>query len=191
MQIAGTDYVVSGDRWWSVNFDSAAQLGVDATIRYFGSATSSTYFDPEFFSWMSTSGYDENNMIVFYRPLYSSTWEPYTGNFTLSPQGSTTNWTGRIQFENMLPGDYCWGVRTGQVNVLENNQQKTKVYFESGALYLTGTFEGEVSVYDSAGKKIVSDNKKRESSLRFDANNWASGVYVVRTGIEDFKTYKP
>jgi aminopeptidase N len=191
MQIPATDYIVTGDRWWSVNFDSTTHIGIDATIRYYGSPTSSTYYDPEFFTWMSTSGFDENDLILFYRPLYSSEWTPYAGNYTLSTMGSSTNWSGRIQLTNLLPGDYAWGVRTGAIGIAEQLQPELTATFYNDHLELSGPYEGNLKVYDSSGKTINESKKGKDVRLSISSSDWASGVYVVHTEKTDFKIFKP
>lgn len=177
-----TDIVVSNDRWWSVQcgqFTSSPSLQL--TLRFFGNPTSSTNYDPLFFAPLFNSTFTENDLKIFYRANGAQPWAVWE-DALIEPLGSATNWNGRVQIFNVMPGDYCWGIQTGIINTEESipNVHSVSVYSTPSKLLhmITENHKGQFTIYDMMGKQVEQLHViQRHSTVNME--NWAAGTYLV------------
>lgn len=175
-----TDYFLSNDRWWLIDGE-LGNAALDIFFPYYGSSTSTNYYDIEFFAELAQLGFTENDLKIFYRPDGLSEWTLWE-DFSVSTQGSPTNYAGRIRANNIQKGQYCWGVQTGNVSVLENELNP-----------------GSVAVFSQPGKRIVVENPYKNGYLQLyamsgelvgnysltsgrniiDVNSMSAGTYLV------------
>lgn len=183
-----TDIVVSNDRWWSVQCAQASASPVmQLTLRFFGNPTSSTQYDPLFFAPLFNSAFTENDLKIYYRANGAQQWSEWE-NYLIETLGSATNWNGRVQIFNVLPGDYCWGIQTGIINTEEivPNVHSVAVYSTPSKLLhlITENQKGQFSIYDVMGKQIEQLQVNQRHST-FNMENWAAGTYLVVYSFND------
>jgi hypothetical protein len=188
-----TDIVLSNDRCWSVQCGQFyASPEMNLTLRFFGNETSSTYYDPLFFEYLSTTSFTENDLKIFYRSFENDEWVLWD-SFLIETLGSATNWNGRVQIFDVLPGYYCWGVQTGIINTEEivPNVQSVSVYTSPDAHLhmISENTQGIFTIYDVLGKQIDAIHvQQRHTNL--DMNAWATGTYLVVYSFNDIvKTF--
>jgi aminopeptidase N len=188
-----TDIIVSNDRWWSVQCGQFyTQPDIQLTLRFFGSPTSSTPYDPQFFGNLVNSSFTENDLKVYYRSFENHQWVEWD-NYLIESLGSPTNWNGRVQIFNVLPGDYCWGIQTGIINTEEivPNVHSVSVYTSPDAHLhmISENTKGTFTIYDVLGKQIDAISvQQRHTNL--DMNAWAAGTYLVVYSFNDIvKTF--
>ncbi len=187
-EIPLTDIVVSNDRWWSV--DGLGDLPVHnarLTMRFFGNSTSQTYYDPLFFAPLFNSTFNETNLRVYYRRNGAEPWVEW-GDYVIETLGSPNNWNGRVQINNAVDGEYCWGIQTGIINTEEivPNVHSVSVYTSPDARLhmVTENSKGTFTIYDVLGKQIDAiPVQQRHTNL--DMNAWAAGTYLVVYSFND------
>ncbi|MFZ4784430.1 MAG: M1 family aminopeptidase [Flavobacteriales bacterium] len=180
-----TNIVLSPDRWWMIDgqFEGAH---LDADFKYYGSSTSSNYFDPLFFELMQAAGKTENDMVLFYRPDGAATWTPWN-SFEIQTQGSATNYTGRITAFDIAPGQYAWGFNADEVGITElPNDHSVVVYIDPQAqLHLRCDSDyGHFTIYDAQGKQLRRVSSRRGEVVE-NISDLASGTYLIRYCLGD------
>jgi hypothetical protein len=188
------DYYISPDRWWNV-FRSGDTGILNATIRYYGDSTQSRYFDPLFFQYIESMGYNEDSIVLMHRADPSQEWSVFLG-YQLFTIPLTDNWQGRIKIDNLVSGQYAWAVRNSPLLAPVLASQGIRIVAANGKLSGSGLDElGTVAITDSAGRTIFSDDC--EFQFEIDTRGWAGGVYDVHVGsmrmnmLYTFKVYIP
>ena len=189
--IAGTNIVLSADRWWNVDgsFDGA---DLEGEIKYYGNSTSVTYYDPILFTQMAAEGKTENDIQLYYRPDGASAWSLWP-DFEIQTQGNSTNFTGRVHFNGMQKGQYALGYLSDVTSVepLSNAGSGVTVFIDpSNLIHMDSQKkEGEFSIYDSTGRIIVRLDTQ-DAPLRYSINDLAVGTYLIVFGsTEETKTF--
>ncbi len=180
--IPSTDIVVSNDRWWSV--DGLGDLPVHnarLTMRFFGNSTSFTYFDPLFFEPLFNSTFNENDLRIYYRKNGVEPWTEWS-DYIIETLGSPTNWNGRVQINNAIDGEYCWGIQTGIINTEEivPNVHSVSVYTSPDAHLhmISENTQGIFTIYDVLGKQVEAISVQQRHT-NIDMNGWTAGTYLV------------
>lgn len=182
--IPGTDIFISPDRWWSVIVSDETTSQFEARFPYQGNPGSNNYFDPIFFEYLEANGYTENDLVLMYRPLYSTIWTEYQGEYAVNTQGGETNWTGRIEVPGLGSGDYTWAIHTGVISVNESPRDQTlQVFFNTtGELQVTTSAPAQIEIFDTLGKRIIQFENQFTSTKTF---NGAPGIYFVKWSMND------
>jgi len=188
------EYYISPDRWWNV-FRSGDTGVLNATIRYYGDSTQSKYFDPLFFQSLESFGFNEDSIVLLYRPNPTQSWSVFP-DYQLYTIPLTDNWQGRIKIGNLVSGQYAWAVRNAPLLQQELGSHGIRVVAANGKLFGFGLDElGTVAITDNSGRTIFSS--ECEFQFEIDTRNWARGVYHVHVGsmrmnmIYAFKVYIP
>jgi aminopeptidase N len=188
------EYYISPDRWWNV-FRSGDTGTLSATIRYYGDSLQSRYFDPQFFDYLETFGYNEDSIVLLYRPDPTQSWSLFP-DYELITTPGIDNWQGRIKIGNLLSGQYVWAVPNSPLLRPEVVSDGIKIYTSVGKLHGYGLDAlGTVAVTDPSGRTIYSADC--EYQFIIDTDSWAKGVYQVRIGsmqmnqLYTFKVYIP
>jgi hypothetical protein len=175
--IPGTDYFISPDRCWFVQGDIPDDAVISARIKYYGNDGSNNYYDPQFFTWIEENGFDEDSIILLHRPDALSLWVE-ADNYITNTQGSSTNWTGRIEITGLRTGWYAWAVRTGTVGISSNDQPDWSAWFGSNGDIHCGLSDGElIHIFDTQGK-LVQSAQVRNGMLT--ASQISQGIYLLR-----------
>ncbi|MFM2000263.1 MAG: hypothetical protein RL204_2210 [Bacteroidota bacterium] len=189
--IAGTNIVLSADRWWNVDglFEGA---DIEGEIKYYGNNTSVTYYDPIFFTQMAAEGLTENEIQLYYRPDGASTWSLWP-DFEIQTQGNATNFAGRVHFNGMLKGQYALGYlsNTTSVETTSVAGSGVTVFIDaSNVIHMNSQKkEGEFVIYDSTGRMIVRLNSQ-EKEIQHSIQDLSAGTYLVVFGsTEETKTF--
>jgi hypothetical protein len=188
------DYYISPDRWWNV-FRSGDTGILNATIRYYGDSTQSRYFDPLFFQYVESMGYNEDSIVLMHRADPSQEWSVFP-DYQLFTIPLTDNWQGRIKIDNLVSGQYAWAVRNSPLLQPELASPGIRVVAANGKLSGFGLDElGTVAITDNSGRTIYSADC--EFQFEIDTRGWAAGVYNVHVGsmrmnmLYTFKVYIP
>jgi len=184
-----TEYMVAADRWWLIQSNMPEDASLDATIRFYGNPMSGTYYDPEFFPAIESFGRTEDDLVILYRENGMSEWSEWL-NFEVSPQGSTTNWNGRIEIFGLRPGQYCWGIKTGQVEVPAEYQTPVNLSARSlgNGKFRVESRQGIVELMDIHGRLMRSEHSMGE--VEMDLGNYPAGIYLFRMGYDAVRVYK-
>lgn len=180
------EYYISPDRWWRVYHDGVAQnVDFKTSILYYGNQTQTNYFDPLFFQYVANQGLNEDSLIVVYRPDGASPWQVWS-DFTVVTFPGLTNWTGRIDINHVLPGDYAWAVRTGLVSIEESELDAVSITQTSNMLlFNSDNSSGELIIFDAKGRIVMST--RIQGAMKISTEEWASGIYVIRWQEENSK----
>jgi hypothetical protein len=120
-----------------------------------------------------------------WRPDAQSEWIEYD-NYELNIQGSEDNWTGRFDINDLRPGWYAWAVHTGIVSADSpfNNLDISCYFDRDGYLHISGK-NALIEVCDITGKTVY-----RGKESRIAAQNWSTGVYVIKADQKEIKITK-
>ncbi len=188
------DYYISPDRWWNV-FRSGESGLLNATIRYYGDSTQSRFFDPMFFDYLETFGYNEDSIVLLHRTNPSQPWSLFS-DYELITTPGTDNWQGRIKIGNLISGQYTWAVPNSPLLHPEVVSDGITIYTSSGKLHGFGLDAlGTVSITDNSGRTVYSADCEYQFTI--DTTSWAQGIYHVHIGsmvmniLHTFKVYIP
>ena len=188
------DYYISPDRWWNV-FRRGETGVLNATIRFYGDSTQSRFFDPLFFEYLETFGYNEDSIVLLHRANPTQPWSLFS-DYELITTPGIDNWQGRIKIGNLLSGQYTWAVPNSPLLHEEVISDGIKIYTSSGKLHGYGLDAlGTVSITDSAGRTIYSADCEYQFAI--DTGSWAGGIYQIHIGsmqmnqVFTFKVYIP
>lgn len=184
--IPNTDYFISPDRWWRVDGKFIEGTVVDASIRYYGNGGTND-FDPLFFQYLEENDMTEDSLVLLYRPRKYDAgmplpWQEWN-NYEVNTLGGDQNWTGRIDIEGILPGDYAWAVHTGVTGVNENTETPFTVFWANDVLGIGSKFPTNLlKVFDSTGQMVY--EIMFNSSAEVNTRTWAMGAYhaAVQSG---------
>ena len=178
-----TDYVISPDRFWHVNTYANETTSTKMTLRYNGSATATSALDTALFQLVQQYGMDESNLVLLYR---GSGLEPWTEipNATLFTSGSTTNWSGRFEVLNPLPGDYAFAFHSGIISVEENTHPSLPFTINASSIS-NPNFSGKYSLTNANGQLLLKG--KATEGLRIEISNYAKGIYFLELNSVTYK----
>ncbi len=180
-----TDYVISPDRFWHVNTYANETTSTKMTLRYNGSATATSALDTALFQLVQQYGMDESNLVLLYR---GSGLEPWTEipNATLFTSGSTTNWSGRFEVLNPLPGDYAFAFHSGIISVEENTHPSLPFTINASSIS-NPNFSGKYSLTNANGQLLLKG--KATEGLRIEISNYAKGIYFLELNSVTYKVF--
>ncbi|MFM9986506.1 MAG: M1 family aminopeptidase, partial [Flavobacteriales bacterium] len=178
------EYFISPDRWWNVITNANEEVYMDASIRYYGDQNATNHFDSLFFDYVEMNAMNEDSIILLYRPHGASAWEEFGSYSVSTAPGGNDNWTGRIDIDSLVQGQYAWAVRTGLTSV-DHLASEENVRFNQTENFIslnTGIHHGEVKVFDLSGRTLLNEHCNQTWSA--PTNAWTSGVYVVEVRLE-------
>ncbi len=109
-------YQPSPDRWWRVHGSFPTGTQVRARINYDGRASSAGGLDVALMEDLPGLPFHEDSLVLLYRPDAHFPWTLWPQQ-TRSTLNSPTDRTGRIEADNMQPGDYALARRTSAVGL--------------------------------------------------------------------------
>jgi len=173
-----SEFFVSPDRWWNVITNAPEDVDMDATIRYFGDENQNNYYDSLFFKQIETLGWNEDSIVLVYRPDGNSLWQEHE-NYFLNTSPGLTNWTGRFEISGLKQGQYAWAINSDIVSVSQPIQSKFSfVQLHDKLLLRTTDEQGMLTIHDLSGSlvfsKFVTDNTQIQTS------NWSKGAYTIQ-----------
>ncbi len=181
------EYFISPDRWWNVITTATVNASINAEIRFYGNEIQANYFDTLFFKYVGENGMNEDSLLLLYRSNGTAQWQQYD-NYTLSTQGSNSNWTGRFVINNLKSGQYAWAVHTGFISISENQSEDIQIFSTNDEIVIhTNHLQGEVAVTDATGKSIL--HERFSDSKIISTNDWSKGVYILNFRVRNGKVY--
>ncbi|MBV6403590.1 MAG: M1 family metallopeptidase [Flavobacteriales bacterium] len=109
-------YMTSPDRWWRVHGDFPAGTQVRARFNYDGRASSAGGLDVALMEDLPGLPFHEDSLVLLHRPDAHFPWTLWPQQ-TRTTLNSPTDRTGRIEAENVQPGDYALARRTSAVGL--------------------------------------------------------------------------
>ena len=180
-----TDYVISPDRFWHVNTYANETTSTKMTLRYNGSATATSALDTALFQLVQQYGMDESNLVLLHRWNAFEPWAEIP-NSTLITSGSTTNWSGRFEVLNPLPGDYAFAFHSGIISVEENTHPSLPFTINASAIS-NPNFSGKYSLTNASGQLLLKG--KATEGLRIEISNYAEGIYFLELNSVTYKVF--
>jgi aminopeptidase N len=175
------DYYISPDRWWRV-FRSGDEATLQATIRYYGDSIQSRYSDPLFFDYVATVGYNEDSIVLLFRPDPTQPWTLFNDYERITAPG-IDNWQGRLRIGNLLSGQYAWAVPRSPLFQQEAADGGVRIVAVNDVLRGFGLDAmATVQISDNAGRLIHSSECAFEFEL--DTSSWPAGIYHLKIGSE-------
>ncbi len=171
------EYYISPDRWWNVWHNGLDDSEITATIRYYGNESDNKFFDPLLFEYFEANNYNEDSLVLLYRPDGVSAWQLFQNYEVLTSPG-IDNWSGRIRIFDLQTGQYAFGAPTGPNNVSEFNSSSQTIYYNNNRIACRiGRAEGMLRVYDAEGSLLM--EKLTKDNTDIPTVQWAKGVYIV------------
>lgn len=180
-----TDYIISSDRFWLVNTYANETTSTKMTLRFNGSATATSALDTSLFQLVQQYGMDESNMVLLYRASGSDSWSE-ANNATLLTAGSATNWNGRFEVLNPLPGDYAFGFHSGIISVEENEHPSLPFNINNHEI-ISSNFSGKYCLTNSNGQQLLKG--KSSEGFRLNVSEYATGVYFLQLNSMTYKVF--
>lgn len=173
-----SEFYVSPDRWWNVITNAPADVDMDATIRYYGNQNQTNYYDSLFFTQLETLGWNEDSLVLVYRPDGNSLWQEHD-NYFLNTSPGLSNWTGRFEITGLKRGQYAWAIRSDIVAV---NESKTPVFrfrqMQDKLTFNTSGQTGMLHIFDMSGKTVYSATIRDNDEV--DTSGWSRGAYTFQ-----------
>lgn len=172
------DYYISPDRWWNVWHNATASTELVATIRYYGNPDDSKYFDPLLFDYLEVNEYNEDSLVLLYRPDGMSDWQPFSNYEVLTSPG-IDNWAGRIRIFGLASGQYAFAAPTGPSSISEFSASAQTIYYNNRRIACrTGKVQGVLSIYNTTGGLVI--EKATMDNVDISTHDWPAGVYIAR-----------
>jgi hypothetical protein len=155
------------------------------TLRFNGSATATSALDTSLFQLVQQYGMDESNMVLLFRASGFDSWSE-ASNSTLITSGSTTNWNGRFEVLNPLPGDYAFSFHSGIISVEENTHPSLPFIITANAISHPN-FSGKYSLTNASGQLLLKG--KVTDGVQIDISNYAEGIYFLELKSVTYKVF--
>ncbi len=177
------EYTISTDRFWRIRGDFPEQLVASGRIMLQGGQTSSYDFDKDFFESIDTDLFDEEDIKLLYRENAQSQWTEHE-SYEISSQGNTTDFSGRVDFQNLRAGDYVWAFRTGETNIDEiadlsiqvfPNPVEDLIHLKQASHKMT-----QYAIFDMSGKLLQQGNLASNNAIKCQSiapGNYALQIY--------------
>lgn len=173
------EFFISPDRWWDVYLSSESNDPVcSASIKYYGNESQNNYYDSLFFAQVENLGWNEDSIILVYRSAPGELWQEWS-NYDVVTTPGLTNWTGRIDFDGVLEGQYAFALRTGVSGINDNVDSRDVHIFKRQDEIVINAFhqKGNVIVTDAHGKLL--SNVDVNNQYNIPCSGWAHGLYHV------------
>jgi hypothetical protein len=180
-----TDYVISPDRYWHLNTYANETTSTKMTLRFNGSATATSALDTALFQLVQQYGMDESSLVLLHRWNAFESWAEIS-NSTLITSGSTTNWNGRFEVLNPLPGDYAFAFHSGIISVEENSHPSLPFTITADAISHPN-FSGKYSLTNASGQLLL--KRKVTDGMHINISNYAKGIYFLELNSVTYKVF--
>lgn len=178
-------YFLSPDRWWNVITNANEDVYMDATIRYFGEEGANSYFDSLFFAYIIGNQLNEDSIVLLYRADGMAAWEEFGSYELIVTPGGNDNWSGRIEIDSLVAGQYTWAVRTG-ISGTEEWEDASSISFSQTDNFVflhAEEYTGVVKVFDVSGRSMIDEKFSRNWSTSTKA--WSTGIYIIQIQLEN------
>ncbi len=169
------EFAMSTDRFWRIRSSSNSTFTASCRVRYYGNPSSNNYYDTEFFSQMTQEGLPEDSLVLVYRPQPDSPWQ-LLEDFTVNPQGSSTDYDGRIDFPFVGDGDYAWAYKTGLTSVVEKHLGEDAILYPNPTSEFIQTNLSERYEIRSISGRVIQQGAS--TGLPINVSALPPGVYL-------------
>lgn len=170
------EFALSTDRFWRIRSSDNSTFNASCRIRYYGNPSSNNFYDTEFFNQMALEGLPEDSLILVYRPQPDSPWELHE-DFTVNPQGSSTDYDGRIDFAFIGDGDYGWAYQTGLTSVAERlPEREATLYPNPTSEFIQTNLTGGYEIKAMSGQVVLNGIT---AGLPINVSTLPTGVYLI------------
>jgi len=176
------EVLLSSDRFWTITGNIEPNHNIEARIRFYGDADASIDYDADFFNSPELNGYTEDDLILFFRPLYTSQWTEFNGDYEISNQGSSEDFIGRIDLSNLKRGEYCLGVNNQNISISEATTPEIKIFPNPSLDYIRWDLEGQyknysIKIINNKGQEVL--HKKNPGEM-ITVNHLTPGKYALQ-----------
>jgi len=182
-----TEYVISPDRNWYIQTNSAEGFETKTTFRFNGSAAATNALDTALFAEMAVLGLDETQLVLLHRTGTNEIWQEVT-DAVLFTSGSATNWNGRFEVPNIQPGYYAFGFKTGVVTTNELNLNSTDFMLLHNRIQTSGN-SGMLRIINVSGQVVF--EKYIHSQESITTHFLPSGKYIIQMNQQVENWLKP
>jgi len=109
-------YALSPDRWWRIHSDFTSGPAIRGRFAYDGRAQSAGGLDVDLMQDLGGITFTEDSLVLLYRPNAQMPWS-LTPQQALNVLNNSTDKTGRIDIEVLVPGDYTLAWKTSAVGI--------------------------------------------------------------------------
>lgn len=113
----GSGSVASPDRWWRITGRPAQGTAMDLRLTLDGRPTSGTCFDPGLVADIGGSGFQEDSLLMLYRPNAHFPWSIHADTEINTIGSDASDGYARLTAHGMTPGDWCIGLRQNATGV--------------------------------------------------------------------------
>lgn len=171
---------ISRDRFWRITGIPGVEFEGDARFTFDSRNTASGNLDTEL-RLEAGEGFNENNLVLFYRPNENSLWELWE-EYTTQTLGPDDNGFARLTAHNFAYGDYTFGYPM-PVGILEIEHDREVQVFPNptfGTTKIRWNYSGDfshVAVIDASGRSLWEKETNHLQEVEFDASTLAPGSY--------------
>lgn len=178
-------YVVSPDRYWritSANLPSAASLS--GRFNYDGRPAPAIAFDSGLMQDFGGLPFREDSLVMLYRSGPGWPWVLHPDQ-TRSTLGSVTDRQGRIDINDLRPGEYCFAWRKSAVGISELDASATAWIIQPNpasdviTVRSETAMQGVIELHDARGR-LVRWEPINGTHAQLDARGLKRGTYHAR-----------
>lgn len=178
-------YVVSPDRYWRItaaNLPSTASLS--GRFNYDGRSAPAVSFDSGLMQDFGGLPFREDSLVMLYRSGPGWPWVLHP-NQTRNTLGSVTDKQGRIDINDLRPGEYCFAWRKSAVGIAEPKAPLPSWVIQPNPasdlinLRTETPVQGTVELHDARGR-LVSWEPINGTQVQMDARSLKRGAYSAR-----------
>lgn len=185
-EIDQSGIIVSPDRWWRVVGVFPEGTSIAGRITFDGrTTTNSAHLDVGLVTAQGETPFHEDNMVLLYRPDARSPWTVHP-DFSVHPLLNPTDGWGRVDFNDVRPGEYTLGWRHVPTHISENTStQPWRIHpnpAQDHVIITAGTdraLSGTVRLLDDHGR-VVRGSAMQGASIRMDLSGLSAGTYRVQ-----------
>ncbi|MCB0794017.1 MAG: hypothetical protein KDB88_04700 [Flavobacteriales bacterium] len=177
-------YRVSPDRWWRIDGDLPPGTALDARFNFDGRPLASGGLDVALMQDYGGVTFHEDSLVLLFRSSAEQPWEPFT-DFTVNTLGDPTNKMGRIDANDVVPGDYTLGFRHSALSTNDQTRTSALSVFPEPASDLVRiqgippSWMGQELVLSNSQGQEVRRTKVKERNMSLSVSDLVPGPYFI------------
>ncbi len=177
-------YRISPDRWWRIVGNIPAGTTINGRIEYDGRPTTTGSLDIGLMEDFGGLVFREDSLVLLYRPDQRSPWMLHL-DFTVQTLNNPTDKWGRIEFNNVLAGEYTLAWHTSPVGVQESSMTSEWAIYPNPAVdhvtvtRTSGSGAGMLELLDRKGR-LVRWQPVTSDQVEMRVQGIAAGNYHLR-----------
>lgn len=176
--------VVSPDRSWTIRGVDYQNMTANGIFVYNGTITSAGNLDAGLMVDHGAVLFNEDSILLLYRADASQPWSVFP-TYTLNVQANLTNKTGAITAQNLLAGEYSFGMRVYGVGINSSTKKTDIKLFPNPndgnfKIDMGNSAKGEYvfQLYGLNGV-LIAEKKTSDKQFTFSPGELANGIYYL------------